>query len=145
MNNEIKIPEFLKTKEVAALLNVKATKVYQFIKYNGLPNIKIGRKYLFVKESILQWKAEYDRKIEEEKANSIPVETIAKMIRSNVQSVKKFADNYDLPCVKREYGRGYRYLFNQNNVIAWLLEQEKNKLKPPVAKAAAARPAGIAA
>jgi len=108
--------EVLTTKEVAELLNVKTQKVYQLIKSENLPHIKLGRRYRFFESSILEWKAECDR-IESERPSFMKAQTIASYLRCSTSTV------YNL--VKKE-GLSWSCV-NKDKLNIWLMSKERNR------------------
>ncbi|MCE3248266.1 MAG: helix-turn-helix protein, partial [Geminicoccaceae bacterium] len=49
------MPEFLTTKEVAALLRIKERKVYELVSDNAIPVSRVTGKLLFPREMIEAW------------------------------------------------------------------------------------------
>jgi len=124
----------LTTKQVAELLNVKTSRVYQLIKSENLPHIKLGRGYRFFESSILDWKAECDR-IEAERPSFMKAQIIASHLRCSVSTVYHLAKQEGLSwsCVDEE------------KLNIWLISKERNKPVIVQQEHKIAMPAGIAA
>jgi excisionase family DNA binding protein len=123
--NSINI-ELLTTKEVAALLGVKSTKVYQLMKYKNLPYGKVGRAYRFIKSSILQWKEDYE-KSEADFADSANIYKVASFLRVNIATINSLVEKEGLPYHIYKPGRYDKRYFKIEEVIYWFAEKEKNK------------------
>jgi len=125
--------KLLKTKQVADLLGVKPTKIYQLIANEKLPYIKKGKIYFFIKDSVLLWKQEYDKRQAERR--DVGAKQIANMLGVSVASVYSLAKNEGMPCEiekikclscsKKEFI--YSYSFNAEEVLNWFLSGEQNK------------------
>ena len=126
--------KILTTKQVAELLNVKTSRVYQLIKSENLPHIKLGRGYRFFESSILDWKAECDR-IEAERPSFMKAQIIASHLRCSVSTVYHLAKQEGLSwsCVDEE------------KLNIWLISKERNKPVIVQQEHKIAMPAGIAA
>ena len=106
----------LTTKQVAELLNVKTSRVYQLIKSENLPHIKLGRGYRFFESSILDWKAERDR-IEAERPSFMKAQIIASHLRCSTSTVYNLANKEGLSwsCI------------NEEKLNIWLRSKERNR------------------
>jgi len=47
--------EILTLKEVAAFLNVSPFTIRRMIKRDGIPAHKVGKKWVFIKEEVIEW------------------------------------------------------------------------------------------
>ena len=120
----------LTTKQVAELLGVKQQKVYQLIKGEKLPNVKLGKYYCFFEDSILKWKETYDKKEAEKEAGkclTIKALKIASILGCSIARVYALVKNEGLPCVVERHGKSNRYFFNEEEFVIWLMGKENNK------------------
>ena len=132
--------QILTTRQVAELLKVKTPKVYQLIKSENLPHIKLGRGYRFFESSILEWKKECDR-IEAERPSFMKAQIIASHLRCSTSTVYNLAKQEGLSwsCVDEE------------KLNLWLITKERNRpaqKEQPIAtekEQKVAMPSGIAA
>jgi excisionase family DNA binding protein len=130
--------KLIKTKQVAVILGVKLAKVYQLIKNDNLPRIKIlgVRTYFFNEESIIQWKVENALKLVDKNS----AKDVSKMLGVSISKVYNLAKN-GMPCETKSNGDRKRYYFYEAKIIEWLLSQEQNKPAPRQAEAQPAKAA----
>jgi len=117
----------LKRKDVAGLLGVKPTKIFQLIANENLPHIKKGERFFFVESSVLTWKQGYEKRQAEKRNANNTTKEIAKMLGVSVANVYSLVKNEGLPCVIEKCYNVKRYHFDKEKVLHWFLSDEKNK------------------
>jgi excisionase family DNA binding protein len=118
--------EILTTKQVAKLLGVKLYMVYTLIRTHNLPYIRLGRNYVFLVSSILQWKETEDKR-RAETADTLSTKQIASMLSVSIAKVYHLVRTQGLPCKVVKWGNRNRYFFIEEEVFIWLVSQEQNK------------------
>ena len=118
--------KILATRQVAEMVGVKPYKIYQLIKQDNMPFIKLVRSYCFFEKSILLWKAIYDKR-QAKKADTLSTKEIASMLSISIANVYTLAKNEGLPCIIEKRGNVNRYYFKEEAVVGWLLSKEQSK------------------
>jgi excisionase family DNA binding protein len=121
----------LTTKQVAELLGVHLNKVYSAIKKDGLPYIRLGRRYKFIGEAVIRWKAEEPQREAERKAvrearGIMSVSQTALMLGVSSSKVYKLCKEQGLPHRKKAVGKRNRYDFHRDAITDWLFSQQKS-------------------